>query len=171
MIRQRVFRQLAAAVLLFSGTASALPNEGPAARRAVERGVQQPSPSAWVSIDSTGKAHTFLPTVTSINGAATTISPPPDYLTKFGTYTLTPTGVPVTTLTGVQPVQTALDSSGAGVFLACNIYQGEVAPFCAPRSGSQLNPGKTYYSESPSFHPCVGTRRGSPGPSLKIDFG
>lgn len=133
---------LTAAVLLLSGTASALPSEVLVGR---QRAVQQPSPSAWVSVDATGKAYTIQPTVTLFNGAITTISPPPESLTKSGTYTLSPTGVGVTTHTGVPPVATATASNGAGVFLACNTDKGADAPFCQPRSGSQLNPGKTYY--------------------------
>ncbi|KAJ9149187.1 hypothetical protein NKR19_g5743 [Coniochaeta hoffmannii] len=140
MARSSRFGRLLA--LLLAGSASALPAE---AHMAEQREVAHGAPSPWVTVDSSGQATTITPTVTSVNGAPTTISPPPAALTETGTYTLSPTSAAVTTSTGLPPVATASSSNGDGMFLACNAYQGADAPFCQPKSGSKLNPGKTYY--------------------------
>lgn len=141
--RSRPRHVLAAASLLLAGWGSALPSE---ANMVAQREVVHDAPSPWVTVDASGQARTITPTVTSVNGAATTISPPPDALTQTVTYTLSPTSAAAAaTSTGPPPVATASSSSGAGAFLACNVYQGVDAPFCQPQSGSQLNPGKTYY--------------------------
>ncbi|OIW25389.1 hypothetical protein CONLIGDRAFT_718233 [Coniochaeta ligniaria NRRL 30616] len=142
MARSSRFGQLLAASLLLAGAVSALPTE---VHMVEQREVAHAAPSPWVTVDASGKATTITPTATSINGAATTLSPPPDALTKTGTYTLAPTSAAVTTSTGLSPVATAASNNGDGAFLACTTYQGADAPFCQPRSGSQLNPGKTYY--------------------------
>jgi hypothetical protein len=117
--------------------------------------VVAPAPSVWVSVGSDGAAHTITPVVTEANGASTTISAPPSSLTKTATYTLSPSGQ-ASTLTGAPPVATAKDSSGEGTFVACQVYQGEGAPFCQPREGSLLNPGKSYYSKSNTRTPNPG---------------
>ncbi len=148
MARTSRFGQLlAAANILLTGAVSALPAE---VHFVEQREVAHGAPSPWVTVDKSGQATTITPTVTSINGAATTLSPPPDPLTKTGTYTLAPTSGPVTTSTGLSPVATASSGNGDGAFLACTQYQGVDAPFCQPKSGSQLNPGKSYYGESAS---------------------
>lgn len=138
----------AIAGLLLSLSVSALPSEQ--LKMAARREVQHAAPSNWVTVDASGHAHTVTPTVTTINGAATTISPPPDSLTQVGTYTLAPTSAAVTTSTGLSPVATASSSNGAGTFLACDRNVGVNAPFCQPKAGSQLNPGNTYYGEHSS---------------------
>ena len=140
----RLGQLLAAASLLFAGSALAIPTE---VHIIEQREVAPAAPSEWVTVDASGSATTITPTVSTVNGAATTISPPPDALTKTGTYTLSPTGGQETTSTGLSPIATASSSNGEGAFLACTVYVGVDAPFCQPKAGSQLNPGKTYYSE------------------------
>jgi hypothetical protein len=109
------------------------------------RDVASAAPSVWVSIDPAGKAHTVTPVVTATQGSTTTtISPPPSTLMATRTYTLSPSGH-ATTVTGLAPVASATASNGAGVFLACQIYQGADAPFCQPRSGTTVYTGRSYY--------------------------
>lgn len=139
------WQHLAAASLLLAGAASALPAAEVHVVQLQQREVAHAAPSPWVTVDASGIATTITPTVTTINGAATTVSPPPDSLTKTGTYTLAPASAAVTTSTGLPPVATASSSNGDGAFLACTTYQGADAPFCQPKSGSQLKPGNTYY--------------------------
>lgn len=146
------WQHLAAASLLLAGAASALPAAEAHVVQLQQREVAHAAPSPWVTVDASGDATTITPTVTTINGAATTLSPPPESLTKTGTYTLAPASAAVTTSTGLPPVATASSSNGDGAFLACTTYQGADAPFCQPKSGSQLKPGNTYYGE-PSPYP------------------
>ncbi|KAH8197590.1 hypothetical protein TruAng_008222 [Truncatella angustata] len=98
----------------------------------------------WVSVDDNGTAHTVTPYVTTISGAATTVSAAPYDIT--GTvFTQTNYGK-VTTSTGTTPnAATATATSGAGSFKKCNNKDGANAPFCWPKGGSTLNPGLTYY--------------------------
>lgn len=130
---------------------SALPNEalpGAVAAMARRQEVANQAPSVWVSVDPQGAAHTITPVVTEVSGGkTTTISAPPSSLTKTAVYTLSPSGEAATTVTAAPPVATAKDSSGEGLFVACDVYQGAGAPFCQPREGSLLNPGKSYYGE------------------------
>lgn len=141
-----------AATLLLCQPASALPNEPAMARR---QDKVDPAPSVWVSVGSDGAAHTITPVVTVASGKTTTISAPPSSLTKTATYTLSPSGH-ASTLTGAPPVATAKDETGEGQFLACQVYQGDGAPFCQPREGSLLNPGDSYYGKAHHTHttPC-----------------
>lgn len=145
--RSSQFGRLLAAGLLFASSVSALPTE----LHVEQREVAYVAPKPWVTVDAAGSATTITPSITTINGAATTISPPPDALTKTGTYTLQPTSAQVTTSTGLSPVATASSSNGEGAFLACTQGIGIDAPFCQPKAGSHLNPGKTYYSELPQI--------------------
>ncbi|KAH6618324.1 hypothetical protein B0J18DRAFT_276144 [Chaetomium sp. MPI-SDFR-AT-0129] len=118
-----------------------------------------PFPVPWVTVDDHGSATTITPAVISTEGHLTTISAAPDNLLYTTTYTLSPgTGEP-STYTGLPPVATATgaeEGSLAGAFPACGpeANVGEVEPFCLPRGGSRLFPGRTYYiTWSPSYFP------------------
>ncbi|KAK0640687.1 hypothetical protein B0T16DRAFT_201157 [Cercophora newfieldiana] len=111
--------------------------------------------SAWVLVDEAGSAVTMSPVVSTNNGAATTINPPPSTLMATGTYTLLPSGV-ATTKTGLAPVATATGKNDAGIFLACTRYQGPGGPFCQPEPGTVLYVGHTYYGKhSTCEHPAT----------------
>ena len=104
--------------------------------------------SAWVTIDSAGTASTVTPRISVNNGQTTTVSAPPADVTATGIHTLTISGT-TTTSTGLYPVATAGRDGhfgSEGAFLACDVNQGTIAPFCLPKTGSTLNPGLTYYS-------------------------
>lgn len=133
-----LLRRLAVAAAL-ALPAFALPQNGGGGE------VAEPAPSAWVSIDQAGVVGVAVtPSVTTSNGAKVTLNPPPPSLIATGTYTLQPNGQR-TTSTGLAPVQTAAGPGSAGAVLACTDYQGVDKPFCAPRRGSILYPGQTYY--------------------------
>jgi len=101
--------------------------------------------SAWVIVDEAGIAATVSPvTGTTNGGATTTFNPPPATLLATGTYTLLPSGI-ATTKTGLAPVATATGKGDAGIFLACDKYQGPGGPFCQPEPGTVLYVGYTYY--------------------------
>lgn len=117
------------------------------------------SPMAWVTVDAAGSAQTITAGVITTNGQLATISEAPAELRSTATYTLSPSGR-ASTYTGLAPAASATgtDDSPAGVFLACdsNASVGPVQPFCLPRAGSELHPGKSYYSTfsplTPSTH-------------------
>ncbi|KAH6640222.1 hypothetical protein F5144DRAFT_559691 [Chaetomium tenue] len=112
------------------------------------------SPIVWVTVDAAGSARTITPSVITTNGQLATISDAPSELRSTATYTLSPSGR-ASTYTGLAPVASATGTgdSPAGVFSACdsNVSVGPVQPFCLPRAGSELHPGKTYYSTSPAL--------------------
>ncbi|OLN91647.1 hypothetical protein CCHL11_06639 [Colletotrichum chlorophyti] len=99
----------------------------------------------WITVDSSGHAHTFTPSVVTSNGALATLNPPPYSLT--GTvFTVTVTNGGLTTSTGNPPPPQASNTKGmGGVFSVCNNRVGEDGPFCQPRRGSTLRVGTTYY--------------------------
>lgn len=98
----------------------------------------------WVFVDSDGKASTVTATVTSRNGALSTISAPP-YMLTGSVFTVTRDGT-VETSTGTPPPPTATAESGAGGYFAvCHNKEGTDSPFCQPRRDSELSLGKTYY--------------------------
>ncbi|KAM7208372.1 Protein of unknown function (DUF4448) domain containing protein [Naviculisporaceae sp. PSN 640] len=104
----------------------------------------------WVSVDATGDATTITPSVFTTDGMRTTVNAPPSALTSTATYTLSPGGTDrpdlASTYTGLAPVASATGTSdAAGSFLACNRGQGLDEPFCLPKRGSTLHPGRTYY--------------------------
>ncbi|KAJ9133883.1 hypothetical protein NKR23_g10492 [Pleurostoma richardsiae] len=99
----------------------------------------------WVTIDKSGSAKTIMPSATTINGHTTTVSGAPDYVTRTSVYTLTTAVSQVVTSTGMAPFATATATSGAGAFPQCSNYQGFDAPFCLPRRGSVIAPGRSYY--------------------------
>ena len=142
-------RHLAVAASLFNH-ALALPQAGITVA---------PAPLVWVTVDATGSAQTVRPAVITTEGHLATISNAPSPLLSTATYTLSPSGR-ASTYTGLAPVASATGTGGslAGVFPACNTEVGPVEPFCLPKSGSELHPGKTYYSTSPlllSNHPVM----------------
>lgn len=106
-------------------------------------------PVAWVTVDASGSAQTITPGVITTQGHLATVSEAPSSLRSTATYTLSPEGH-ASTYTGLAPVASATgkDGSLAGVFPACDgdANVGPVEPFCLPRDGSELQPGKTYYS-------------------------
>lgn len=106
----------------------------------------------WITVDASGSARTVTPTPTTVNGAVSTISGPPEYLTKTSVYTLTKSSSVVTTSTGAAPFATATGTgtSDAGAFLQCSNYQGVNSPFCLPAAGSVLAAGRTYYGKLPA---------------------
>ncbi|KAM7196970.1 Protein of unknown function (DUF4448) domain containing protein [Rhypophila sp. PSN 637] len=104
----------------------------------------------WVTVDPIGLATTITPTVFTTNDVRTTANAPPDDLTSTATYTLSPGGTDrpdlASTYTGLAPVASATSTSDeGGSFLACNRGQGTDEPFCLPKRGSILHPGRTYY--------------------------
>ncbi|KAG7285742.1 hypothetical protein NEMBOFW57_008036 [Staphylotrichum longicolle] len=114
-----------------------------------------PSPVVWVTVDASGSAQTVRPAVITTEGHLATVSNAPSALISTATYTLSPSGR-ASTYTGRAPVASATGTGGslAGVFPACDTDVGPVEPFCLPKSGSELYPGKTYYiTWSPSYFP------------------
>ncbi|KAK3898164.1 hypothetical protein C8A05DRAFT_38254 [Staphylotrichum tortipilum] len=114
------------------------------------------APVVWVSVDASGSATTITPAVITTEGHLTTVSTAPDDLRGTATYTLSPGGR-ASTYTGVAPVAKATGTAAGsleGVFPACGAEAnvGVVEPFCLPKAGSELHPGKTYYiTWSPSY--------------------
>ncbi len=105
-------------------------------------------PEPWVTVDGSGNAATVTPAVSRVkDGGTATVSAPPAYLTQTSVFTLADGGH-TTTATGLAPFATASGPGPAGAFFACDNYQGVDSPFCLPRRGSQLSPGRTYYGES-----------------------
>ena len=125
----------AAACLFLASAIAARPQELQIGKR--------DSNNIWVTVDATGGAQTITPVVTTVNGAATTLSTAPPSLIATGTYTLSPSGQ-LTTSTGSPPVAAPTGTGIAGAFLFCDTFQIE-APFCQPQPGTQLNPGSSYY--------------------------
>ncbi|KAK0628744.1 hypothetical protein B0T17DRAFT_614621 [Bombardia bombarda] len=122
--------------------ALAMPQPQPQVQKGVTSVV---APSPWVTVDPTGNAQTIVPVPTTVNGALTTISAPPDYLLSTSTYTLAPTGRPSVTSTGLAPVAQPTGTTAGGAFLKCAVYQAVSRPFCSPQSGTTLHVGSTYY--------------------------
>jgi hypothetical protein len=143
----QTLRQLAVAAGLLQH-ALALPQAGTTA---------DPAPVPWVTVDATGSAETVTPRVITTQGHRATLSEAPSSIRSTATYTLSPSGHP-STYTGLAPVASATgtDASLAGVFPACDAEAnvGPVKPFCLPKPGSELHPGKTYYSESSRSAPA-----------------
>jgi hypothetical protein len=139
----RTVRQIAVASTLIL-PALALPQAGVTV---------DPSQVVWVTVDASGSASTITPAVITTEGHKATVSPAPSSLLTTATYTLSPAGR-ASTYTGLAPVASATGTgdSVAGVFPACdsNADVGPVEPFCLPKAGSELHPGKTYYSTPPS---------------------
>ena len=138
----QTLRQLAVAAGLFQH-GLALPQAGTTA---------DPAPVAWVTVDAAGSAETVTPRVITTQGHRATLDEAPVSIRSTATYTLSPSGRP-STYTGLAPVASATGTDGslAGVFPACDAEAnvGPVEPFCLPKAGSQLHPGKTYYSKPP----------------------
>jgi hypothetical protein len=135
-------RHVAVAAIFFHH-ALALPQAG---------GTVDPSPLVWVTVDASGSASTISPAVITTEGHKATVSPAPSNLRTTAIYTLSPDGR-ASTYTGVAPVASATGTGDSldGVFPACNSNAdvGPVEPFCLPKAGSELHPGKTYYSTPP----------------------
>jgi len=112
----------------------------PGASRVIRQDVT-PTPTPWVTVDASGQPKTITPTITTISGKPSVISGAPNDLTG-SEFTQTNFGQ-ATTSTGEAPQPTA-DANGAGAFQVCH-NTGELAPFCEPKKGSILNPGKTIY--------------------------
>lgn len=150
----KTLRQLAVAATLLQH-ALALPQAGTTA---------DPAPVAWVTVDAAGSAETVTPRVITTQGHRATLSEAPTSIRSTATYTLSPSGRP-STYTGLAPVASATGTDGslAGVFPACGAEAnvGAVEPFCLPKPGSELHPGKTYYSKPPSprLGDAISTRR------------
>lgn len=102
--------------------------------------------SPWVSLQSDGSARTITPSIVTTDGAVSTISAPPAYLTRTAAWTLT-AGSQTTTSTGTNPIATATGPGQAGSFMLCDNYNGRHAPFCQPDDGSTLTSGNIYYGE------------------------
>ncbi len=132
-----LLRQLRALSLLFS-SAAALPREQPQLEKRAAADI-------WVTIDGGGAAHTITPVITTTNGATTTLSTAPPDLYATGTYVLSPSGHE-TTFTGSPPVAAPTGAGWGGSFMFCDVYQA-ASSFCQPKEGSQLTPGKSYYSK------------------------
>ncbi|RKU49162.1 hypothetical protein DL546_008511 [Coniochaeta pulveracea] len=139
--RNLPLRRVLAASLLFASAVLSLPTE---LHIIIEdREVASAAPSDWVTVGPSG-ARTIKPTAIGPDGATTTDQRAPESLTATGTYTLLPISTAPTTSTGLPPVATA-SADGTGTHLACEVYTGADAPFCAPKSGTQLNPGASYF--------------------------
>ena len=100
----------------------------------------------WVTVDAAGAASTVRPAVITTQGQRATVLEAPASLLATATHTLSPPGGRATTYTGLAPVASATGRGAAGAFLACELDQGVHEPFCLPRAGSVLHPGRTYYS-------------------------
>ena len=156
-MRQTHFRRLAVVTASFLlHLAHALPQAGITIAAA---------PPVWVTVDASGSAHTVTPAVITTQGHLATISDAPASLVSTATYTLSPSGH-ASTYTGLAPVASATGTNGSpeGVFPACdsNANVGPVEPFCLPKPGSQLHPGKTYYSALPNPKPTPSQLTPSP---------
>jgi hypothetical protein len=123
-----------AAIAFLASSASSMPNIRARTTDAL---------TPWVTVDDSGTAHTVTPYVTTVSGAATTISAAPNEIT--GTvFTQTSNGE-ITTSTGTAPMPTATATDGAGSFAVCSNKDGTNAPWCSPSDGASLYPGTTYY--------------------------
>ncbi|KAL8382056.1 hypothetical protein RB595_006033 [Gaeumannomyces hyphopodioides] len=127
----------------------ALPDMVAAVALAARQQTAAQLPPPWITVDAAGSARTVTPQLTVTGGATSTISPPPDELTRVQTWRMSTHGAAITTTTRA-PIATATPSGsagspGGGVMLKCQHYVGIDAPFCAPYRGSLLNPGTTYY--------------------------
>ena len=146
------------AVLLLSFCPRVISHPGPQVLPGSGRG-GNPAPAPvipWVTVDPLGLARTITPTVFITDGARTTANQPPERLTSTVTYTLSPGGTnhpeQASTYTGLAPVASATGTTNdAGAFLECNLGQASDEPFCQPKRGSVLYPGRTYYGMSPSL--------------------
>lgn len=148
----RPLRHLLAS-LLFTSSVLSLPSEIHIILE--NREVAQAAAPNWVTVGSDTIAVTVTPTVTGSDGKTTTYGNPPESLTTTGTYTLLPLSAAPTTSTGLPPVATA-SSDGTGTYLACDDYAStQDAPFCQPKSGTQLTPGNTYFGQSPLPSPST----------------
>ncbi|KAL8408487.1 hypothetical protein RB594_007068 [Gaeumannomyces avenae] len=127
----------------------ALPDIAAAVALAARQQTAAQLPPQWITVDAAGSARTVTPQLTLVGGTTSTISPPPDELTRVQTWRMSAHGTAVTTTTRA-PIATATPSGstgspGGGVMLKCQDYVGIDAPLCAPYRGSLLNPGTTYY--------------------------
>lgn len=114
--------------------------------------VQKP----YITIAADGSAETITPMVTSTNGAVSTVSPIPEFVTKTTVYASTDEDGHISTATGTAPVASATSSNGAGAFIKCHDHQGINGPFCSPRDGAPVEIGGTYYStQIPVVRPQV----------------
>ncbi|KAK9802256.1 hypothetical protein SCARD494_00189 [Seiridium cardinale] len=123
-----------AVVALLASLASSMPNIQARTTDAL---------TPWVSVDESGTGHTVTPYVTTIDGAATTVSGAPNQITG-SVFTQTNYGQ-VTTSTGTAPMPTATTTNGTGSFPVCSNKDGINAPWCLPSDGANLYPGTTYY--------------------------
>ena len=95
----------------------------------------------WVSVDDDGAAETITPVSSTVSGTPTLVSGAPVQVTgsvltiPYFDTTLTSSGTPFPAPTG----------DVAGAFLPCSNKDGEGAPWCFPREGDTLNPGRSYY--------------------------
>ena len=107
------------------------------------------APLPWITVNPAGAASTVSPKVITTEGHRTTLNAPPASLLSTSAWTLS-LGSSITIYTGLSPVagSTSHDEDGAA-FLACSSNVGLYEPFCLPRAGSVLYPGRTYYSASP----------------------
>lgn len=80
---------------------------------------------------------TINPVLTTVNGAATTLSVDP------GAASLTTGDVIPTPISSGA----AATSTGGGSFPVCYNIEGEFAPFCLPTNGSSVYVGETYYGQ------------------------
>lgn len=121
--------------------------------------VQPRAPDAtdlWVTVDEAGQPKTVTPVQTTIDGTPTVLSAAPNAVTAT-VFTATNQG-DVRTTTGTVPNPTPTATGGAGAFPVCHNKDGENAPFCLPVVAAELNPGKTYYSQSfPALPPSQAT--------------
>ncbi|KAK4466828.1 hypothetical protein QBC42DRAFT_165854 [Cladorrhinum samala] len=148
----RWLRQLAVGLGLLLTSVSpslALPQAGGAGTTVAD------APVPWVTINPAGEAETRSPQVITTEGHRSTISQPPSALLSTATYIISPDGR-ASTYTGLAPVASATGSgdSQAGMFLTCSNTVGLDEPFCLPKRGSTLHPGRTYYiTWAPSYFP------------------
>ena len=138
-------RHLAVTAACLSHHAFALPQAGITVPAALP---------VWVTVDPSGSASTLVPAVITTQGQRATILQPPASLLSTATYTLSPNGR-VSTYTGLAPVASATGDSDAGIFLACSTIVGVNEPFCLPKAGSTLYPGRTYYSMPSPLSLCL----------------
>lgn len=159
-------RHLAASLLLLNPPfleVQAHPNPQPQVPGSGGRPGGNPAPAPvipWVSVDPAGSGITITPSVFTSDGARTTVNNPPDSLTSTATYTLSPGGTSrpdlVSTYTGLAPVASATGvNNDAGAFIACDWRQGDDEPFCLPKRGAVLYPGRTYYGTSSCLTPSI----------------
>jgi hypothetical protein len=110
----------------------------------------------WVTVDASSVAHTITPTVTSVNGAVTTLSGAPASLTAPTAFVLTK-GTSSSTTTLSPPVATATTDrgSGQGTFLVCNNVKGSFAPMCQPQDGVLMGAQNAFFGTPAARHLLV----------------